>query len=247
MGILLLEMGFIEQMKNFCATSIRAAQEGNNPTIEAVSWGWVSFSYDGNPKKALHCIQKARGIAKGGVMNTRIHAWLAAVEAEIQAKLKNPDACLRALDEALPTGNSQKEEESSYWTWFNDSLLEGYRGNCFQRLYDAHNTETFHFLTNAQIALKAALTSLDPALIRSHPYYLIDLANTHVQQREIEEACSQAIRVVEMPFQLRSHTVVQRLRKLQQSLDTWKDIPDVKELDSLMAPLFLSSSLEERV
>jgi hypothetical protein len=50
-----------------------------------------------------------------------------------------------------------------------------------------------------------------------------------------------------MPFQLRSHTVVQRLRKLQQSLDTWKDIPDVKELDSLMAPLFLSSSLEERV
>src|SRR5258708_38121373 len=98
-GHLLFDMGELTQARHFHQLAITAAQEGGNQSLEAVAWGRMSFTwtYGGNALEALHCIQEARRLSAQNV-NTTVRAYLAAVEAEIQAPLWNRACCLTVLD-----------------------------------------------------------------------------------------------------------------------------------------------------
>src|SRR6266566_1699496 len=100
-GHLLFDMSEFARARNFHQLAIAAAQEGNNQALEAVAWGRMSFTwtYSENPLEALRCIQEARRLAEGNV-NTTVRAYLAAVEAEIQAILGRSESCLKALEVA---------------------------------------------------------------------------------------------------------------------------------------------------
>src|SRR5713226_8843750 len=98
-GHLLFDMTEFARARNFHQIAIIAAQEGDNQALEAVAWGRMSFTwtYGGNPLEALRCIQEARCLAEGNV-NATVRAYLAAVEAEIQAILGSSESCLKALE-----------------------------------------------------------------------------------------------------------------------------------------------------
>src|SRR5258708_12250049 len=87
-------MSELAQARNFHQLAITAAQEGGNQSLEAVAWGRMSFTwtYNENALEAFHCIQEARRLAARNV-NTTLRAYLAAVEAEIQAIFGNPQCC----------------------------------------------------------------------------------------------------------------------------------------------------------
>jgi tetratricopeptide (TPR) repeat protein len=146
-GALLYDMSYYAEAREFYTAAIKAAQEANNPRLEAVIWGWMSFAwtYENNPRAALTCIQQARRLAAGKA-NTMVCAWLAAVEAEIQANLGDLDACLLAFEGTASLEDQLSSHEESYWIHFDRSLLAGYKGVCFRRLYRPEDGRTHSFL-----------------------------------------------------------------------------------------------------
>lgn len=220
---LYFDMSEYAQAREFYKATVRSAQEANNPILEAVAWGRMSFTYtySKNPQAALMCIQEARRLSSKGA-NSTIRAWLAAVEAEIWANLGNTEACFQALHETDCVKYQMQPREECYWIHFDLSLLSGYKGVCFLRLY--HPVE-------AQKALKEALELLDPNLMRRQPNLLTDLAGTYIQQNEIEQACEIAVQAATITAQIKSPTVLQRLISFRHELEPWKDTSYVKVLD----------------
>lgn len=241
LGHLLFDMGYYAKARAFHKSAILSAQEANNPALQAVAWGRMSFtwSYDGKPEEALKCIREARRLAKNST-NTTVRAYLAAVEAEVHAFLGNPDACLKALDDAENFEEHQYSSEESYWLRFDRSRLVGYQGACYKRLYNPELPQTSSFLSKAQLSLTEALEQLTPARIQRRPTLLIDLASTFTQQMDIEAACEHAQQALTILDQTKSQMAVQRLLKLRSDLDPWKETAHVRNLDMQITPLLSS-------
>lgn len=240
-GTLLYDMSYYTVARDFLGTAIAAAQEAMNPGLEMVAWGWMSFTwtYEKSPQAALLCIQKARRLAAGKA-NKMICVWLAAVEAEIQARLGHLDACLTAFESTEALEEHSLSPENSYWIHFDRSLLSGYKGICFRQLYRPEDTRTHFFLRDAQNALLDALNDLNPALLRRVPQFHVDLAATYIPQGNVEGACSHALQATTMIAQIKAQTVLQRLLTLREDLEPWRDTHQVGSVDEQMA--FLLSS-----
>lgn len=239
-GHLLFDIGEFANARNFHQVAIKAAQEGDNQALEAVAWGRASFTwtYSGEPSEALRCIQEARLLAACSV-NATVQAYLAAVEAEIQAILGNREICLKALEAAEGIEDHQHSKERMYWLHFDRSRLAGYQGICFRRLYRPEDARTYPFLDKAQQALKGALARLDTTRIQRRPILLIDMASTCTQKADVEGACEYALQALSITAQTRSKTVLKRLLTLRNELEIWKDTQVVKNLDRHMEPLIL--------
>jgi tetratricopeptide (TPR) repeat protein len=241
-GELHFEIGNYTKARAYHEAAIRAAQEANNQALQSIAWGWMSFSwtYSGDEQKALICVQEARRLAAGST-NSTVRAWLAAIEAEIQANLDDLQACRKALDGAECVEDQKHSRKDSHWIHFDRSLLGGYRGICYLRLYRPGDAERTVLLGKAQKALTNALELLDPALMRRQPTYLADLASTYIRQGEVGKACEQAIQAVAIAAQIKSRMVTERLLTLRRELEPWKDTQSVKNLDGHLAPLLLSA------
>ena len=237
-GHLLFDMGKFAQARNFHHLAITAAQEGGNQALEAVAWGRTSFTwtYSQNATEALSCIQEARRLAARSV-NITVRAYLAAVEAEIQATLENRASCLEALHAAEEVEDRQDPKEEMYWLHFDRSRLAGYRGICFRRLYHPDDARTQSFLDKAQQALTDALALLEPARIQRRPTLLIDIASTYAQQGDVDGAYEHAMQSLSILAQTKSQTTTKRLLTLQQELEPWKDTRSIKNLHQQIAQL----------
>lgn len=214
-----------------------AAQEANNAALEAVAWGRMSFvwTYHSKPQEALKYIQIVRPLAASHA-NAVVSSWLAAVEAEIQSLMGNSAGCLAALDATEHTEDPQCPLEDSYWIYFDRSLQAGYQGICLQRLPHLNKNQEKEFFTRSQSTLKKALVSLDPMVMRRRPVLLIDLAAACVHHEQFEEAYDHAVQAIALTKETKSETDMQRLLSLCQ-LESWKDMPYVKQLSEQMYPL----------
>jgi DNA-binding SARP family transcriptional activator len=227
-GALLFDMGEYEQARNVFTSALQAAQEANDATLQALCWGWISFTwtYSKNALAALVCVQEGRRFAEKS-SDHRAQAWLAAIEAEIQAHLRQSDACLKALDDSEKIKDVKPPFEDYHLTEFDHSRLAGYKGACFRKLYHPEKAQTYIYLENAQQALKESLATRQ----RPGSTHLLDLAWTYVMQEEIEEACKYAMQAVPIMQQTKSQTEVLRLADLRLVLEPWKDTRYVKSLD----------------
>lgn len=235
-GHLLFDIGNYGEARQFHQSAITAAQEADHQALQATAWARISFTwtYSNNALEALKCIQKARRLAAES-SNGTVQAYLAAVEAEIQAILGDSTACLKALHEAEHIEDQRHSLEDSYWLRFDRSRLAGYKGICFRRLYRPGNPQTLSFLTEGQNALKGALAQLSPTRIQRQPVLLIDLADTYTLQGNIEVACEYATRAIPLIDQIKSQAAFRRLLQLRQALKPWQETQQVKNLDSQIA------------
>lgn len=245
-GHLFFDMGEFARARSFHQVAVTAAREGEDRALEAVAWGRISFTwtYSGNLREALRCIQEAHRLAEGNV-NTKVRAYLAAVEAEIQAVLGDSETCFKALDIAEHVEDRQYPKEELYWLRFDRSRFVGYQGICFKRLYHPADVRTRSFLDKAQKALTDALTLLDPAKIQRRPALLIDIASTYAQQGDVEGACEYAIQSLSILAQTQSKTVAKRLFSLRQELERWKDTRHIQYLDQQITSLIKSERTEK--
>lgn len=235
-GHLFFDLGDYSEARRFHQAGIIAAQEADSYALQATAWGRISFTwtYSRNAQEALRCVQKARHLAEGNVPDM-VQAYLAAVEAEIQAILGDRVACLKALEKAECIEHQERLQEDSHWLRFDRSRLEGYKGICFRHLYRPEDTQTVSFLTNGQNALKEALARLAPGRIQRQPVLLIDLASTYILQGDIETACEYAIQAIPLTDQIKSQAAFRRLLLIRQSLQPWQHTSHVKNLDSQIA------------
>ncbi len=82
-------------------TAIALAGETDNHILLATALGRKSFIpiYNDDPQQALSLLQEVYARLTGDRSDI-IRAWLAAREAEAQAKVENADACAEALERA---------------------------------------------------------------------------------------------------------------------------------------------------
>src|SRR5439155_11486309 len=124
---------------------------------------------------ATRCLVHARSLAPPAAQ-----ARLAALEASIQARARNPTECLRSL------GNAEEAvalDSDPLWPEgfaFDEARVTRYRGACGSRL---------GLVDMAVPALEQALVAAPPGLSKLRGRILADLALTHVYANEIEEAC----------------------------------------------------------
>ena len=186
----------------------------------------MAWMYEGNLQESLSSIQKARHLSLSNT-NYSVFAWFAAVEAEIQSKLSNSLACLKALDDAESI--EKQPNQDSYWLHFDRSSLTGYQGTCYRRLYHSDNPQTKSLLANAQKALMSSLAL--PVLVHRRPTILADLADTYIQQKEVEEACRLASEAIATASAIKSQRNIERVFALRSNLEPWRDTQHVKNLD----------------
>ena len=240
LGELLLDMNQFACARAFQNSAITSAQEANNQALEAISWGRLSLGwiYSDHARKALDYVQEAQRLAASNT--TLTNAWLAAIEAEAQANVHYRDGCLRALDVSERIEDQHQHPDDSYLIHFDRSLLEGYQGVCFRKLYHPEDTQSAMYLEKAQIVLLDALARLNSSTIVRQPTYLRDLADTHVKKGEIEVACERAIQAVTLAAHVQLHKVVKRLLTLRQELEPWKNTQYVQALDDHLTPLLIA-------
>lgn len=208
--------------------SLKAAQAAGNHDLWAVGLGRMSLLliYWEQPQAVLPLVQEARQLT---IESPRIACWLAAVEAEVHARLKDADACHQALQEALFLLTSESLGEDRYATGMNPSRLAGYEGACFVRLRQPER---------ALPALKQAAQLLDAQAVRRHSTILSDMAMAYAQQGKIGEACQSALQALTLTVQTRSSHVLSRVRLVREALEPWKETKSVQELEKSLDATF---------
>jgi transcriptional regulator with XRE-family HTH domain len=241
-GALLFELGAYAQARAYFQNGVlQAAREASYPELEAIGWGWISFTwtYDGKMKQALACVQQGRRLLDQGT-RTAISTWLAAIEAEIQARLGVQDACLKALGEAEYIETVQYDSRhlgDELVSQFNVQKLAGYQGICYRLLYKPQVTSTTSFLVKAQSILQETLAHVAPTELRRQAVIHPDLASTYAQQKECEQAYKHAMQALLITEQTKSGVAVQRLLTLRRELEPWKDTLFVRAIDECLEPL----------
>jgi hypothetical protein len=245
-GVLLYDMGQYEVARQQYQMALQAATEANNSILQAIVWGWTSFTwtYAHSYKAALRCIQQARFLATQ-TPNRVVRAWLGAVEAEIQAHLYNSDACLQSLSDMEKGFDISPSQDILYLFEFHPALLLGYKGICLQQLYQREKPETHRFLQEAQASLELALASEAP--LKRKLYYLSDLAAIYARKGEIENACSYVSESLPLITQIGngSKTIHQHLLQVRALLQPYEDTLIIQQLDEQMAPFFLWAGKED--
>jgi tetratricopeptide (TPR) repeat protein len=246
-GILLYDMGQYEQARQHYQLAFQAAAQANNPVLQALVWGWMSFTWTHAKQyaDALLCVQQARFFATQ-THDLVVQAWLGAVEAEIQSHLHNQEACLQALRAMERAIGESPSQDISYLFEFNPALLLGYKGVCLQQFYHKHERATHSFLREAKEALEQALNSNAPT--KRKLYYLSDLAGAYAREGEVEKACSYVAQTVPIIVQVGngSKTIRQHLLQARSLLRPYEQTSSVRSLDEQMAPLLAPERKEEQ-
>ncbi len=211
----------------FYKSSIEAAQEASDAVLYASALGRKSFVlvHDEKPEEALKHLQKAQQLAKfSGTWIT--YAWLSAIEAETYTNMQGlPNrniACQKALEHSESAMSQVTLSDDPYWTGFSHSRLAGYKGVCFNRLYQPKD---------AVLALNEALSTIAPSAIRRRSRILTDIAVAYALQGEVEEGCKFASQALELTHQTKSAMVLQRIHNFRAHVDQWKDTGAVQDLD----------------
>jgi len=216
--------------------AIRAAQEADNHVLQAVIVGRKSFVplYHGQAREALLFMQQAHTLTSDTTADG-VRAWLLVVEAEIQADLGEGDACERALGQselllqrAHPGDSTCSFTSEAHYAPLNTQRWLGYAAACYLRLSQPQK---------AQPLLQTYLATSSYASFHKQATTFVDLAHSYAQQGNIERMHYYAQKALYLFEQTRSSRVLQRLRRLRQAADQWKEEPSLKEFDRQLLAL----------
>jgi len=82
----------------------------------------------------------------------------------------------------------------------------------------------------AQPVLDAALAAQDPGHLKARSIVQLAVAATHVQQREVDQACVVASQALDLPADQRIGPITQRAQDLLRELEPWRGRPAVEDL-----------------
>lgn len=215
------------------ATSLRyleealaIAHETNASDLGPYVLGWRGKveTAGGRPQQAVAYIDSAKSWAEAkGSPATQ--AWLAREEADALAQVKDRGGAERALDRAQKAlARSKPEDEPPWMYWF--SSIDYKFGSVYAVLGLA---------AQARKSLRQRLETLDPSRTRDRAFIHIRLAETHVLNKEVDEACRLAGEALTLACGTRSDRAVTRVRKLRTRLEPWERQPSVRDLDDQLA------------
>jgi tetratricopeptide (TPR) repeat protein len=215
--------------RSYYRLATELAHEADDPLLGAFAFGSLSsnlLTEVGDRSGAVSLLERARTLAaRGGSPMTE--AYLAAAEAEAQAKMGDADAALRALDRidgALDRSNGGKELPWLYW--FDPGVIAGWKGQSYLRVGRLGDAETL---------LATALSSWDRSFVRDRAITLVDLASVRLHQGEPDECCRVAGEALDIAMATSSPRLVQRVRDLRDELQPRSGCSGVRALDEKLA------------
>jgi transcriptional regulator with XRE-family HTH domain len=186
-------------------------------------------SYNGDPAGALDLIRRAQGYADRSA-NTTARAWLAALEARAHAGMDQAAAFRQAQDRANDALDHTRLDDRRHG-------MDFHRGRLNLAYYEGTSLVTLEQLQAARPILSVALAVQGPTHLKARSIVLLAQATTHVQEREIEEACAVAGKALDIPSGQRIGPIEQRARDLMRVLEPWHSEPAVVTLrDRLATP-----------
>jgi tetratricopeptide (TPR) repeat protein len=228
-GLVCCDQRWFSASRSYYRLASELAKEAGDPHLGAFALG--SFSSNlltevGDRTGAVSLLGAARTLAaRGGSPITE--AYIAAAEAEAQAKLGDADAALQALDQVdRALDRSEGGKDLSWLYWFDPGVRAGWKGQSYLRLGRLGDAETL---------LASALSSWDPSFVRDRAITLVDLASVRLRQTEIDECCRLAGEALEVSIATASPRLVQRVRGLRGELQPWSGSSGVKVLDEQLA------------
>ncbi len=218
--------------------SLKVARDTQNTELWAAGSGWISLLqiHWGQPEQALPLLHQAQ---RQKLHDQRLRPWLSAIEAEIQAKLGNAEACLRCLDTSKSATLPLSLADDIYHTQFDRAKVLGYEGACLVLL---RQPEQALPVLNESSALS------DPTNRHSQTNRLADKGTVYGQLGDVPTACSFLLQGLNVTEQTKSLVGLQRIYKGRQELDPWKDSSEVKNLDERISYTFMMlTKLKEQV
>jgi len=183
--------------------AIHAGHEGESPEVTAYAIGCLaSISNDcGYPREALALLRGSRVAPAAPVTGPATQAWLAALEAEAWAILREQTASMQALERARTTLDAPVTAAAPVWLQFFDwSRLSAYEGFCAMRLG----------LPEAEDSLHQAVATLAPLYTKRRSAVLADLGSLYVRQERFDEACVVIVDAHELARQTDSRVYLDR-------------------------------------
>ena len=179
-------------------------------------------SYSGDHAAALELIRRGQNQGSRSA-NVAVQAWLAALEARAHAGLGDAAAFRQAQDLANNAlDGSQQDEHRHGMDFRNDRLDVTY--------YEGTSLVTLRQPDAAQPVLDAALAAQDPEHLKARSIVQLAVATTHVQQREIDQACAVANQALDLPADQRIGPITQRAQELLRELEPWRRRRAVEDL-----------------
>ncbi len=210
--------------------AIEAAREADDNALWACVLGYESYqtASQGRHDQACALLGEAqRRAATGSTVMTR--AWLAAREAEEQAARGEGRAALAALDRAQDAFERGESDGDRVWTKFFDrGRLDGLKVTTYTRLRRP---------AAAYAAATEALRAAAPTATKKRSLLMSDIAEVHIQRREIEAACHFAAEALAIVAQTDFSLGLTRVRRTRDHLRPWQHTQAVRDLDDQLRAL----------
>ncbi len=210
--------------------AIEAAREADDNALWACVLGYESYqtASQGRHDQACALLGEAqRRAVTGSTVMTR--AWLAAREAEEQAARGEGRAALAALDRAQDAFERGESDGDRVWTQFFDrSRLDGLKVTTYTRLRRP---------AAAYAAATEALRAAAPTATKKRSLLMSDIAEVHIQRREIEAACHFAAEALAIVAQTDFSLGLTPVRRTPDHLRPWQHTQAVRDLDDQLRAL----------
>ncbi len=162
--------------------AIQAAHESGDVAVHVAALGRLTLlsNHLRDHRGARASIQEA--VARAGTrVNPTIRAWLAVVEAETCAHLRDVRGHHQASERAATLARQVDPAEYAYWCGFDSARLTSYRGTGLVYLRRPGD---------AIPVLQQALALTDPRALRRRATIGVALATAHVQRRDYDAAAA---------------------------------------------------------
>ena len=222
-GVILHETNDHTNAKAWFAAADKAARESEDHQLRA----WVLVkkalipTYTGQPVAVLRLMDEAASLIPHGrgVVAARVYANAA----RAYAAMGSPNDFETSMDRARAAlEQAPKEDRRGGVFCFTEKQLAFYTGTCYIRL---EQPAAARAVIHDAIGLYRRTEVMDPAIMR------IDIAVSHFQEGEIEEACRWALQAIDVPTRYRNGSLLQRTVELQQALRPHKDVALVREFN----------------
>ncbi|EIV93216.1 helix-turn-helix transcriptional regulator [Frankia sp. QA3] len=229
-GWLAFDMNDLPATVAYYRVAIEAAREADDNALWACVLGYESYqtASQGRHDQACALLGEAqRRAATGSTVMTR--AWLAAREAEEQAARGEGRAALAALDRAQDAFERGESDGDRVWTQFFDrGRLDGLKVTTYTRLRRP---------AAAYAAATEALRATGPGATKKRSLLMSDIAEVHIQRREIEAACHFAAEALAIVAQTDFSLGLARIRRTREHLRPWQHTQAVRDLDDQLRAL----------
>lgn len=211
-GVLLLfDNGQPDQAWRFVDLAWKAGRAAASSDLQAIVLGGRSFGVayaTGNHRAGLELAEYASEVAATGA-SAEARGWVAAVASERCASLGDLAGCQRYLSESraaleVPTNDDRPGVGIGTFT---TEKLSAYEGGDLVRLGR---------YADAEPALDAAISRLDPSMQRHLSTALIDRAEARLGAGEVDAACDDGTAALDLVTQVQHTRNLQRLRVIAQ-------------------------------